>query len=116
VSDLKGKKKDMIEALTKSAGNVSAACKMVGVSRQTHYAWLDKSDTYKKEYGDSLEQLKDFVETELLKNIKGGSVAAQIFWLKTKAKDRGYVERVELDASEGFVPVQIVLPDNGRVK
>ena len=34
------KKAAMLEALEKSLGIVSTACKMVDISRQTHYAWL----------------------------------------------------------------------------
>lgn len=34
------KKGLMLEALEKSLGIVSTACKMVDISRQTHYAWL----------------------------------------------------------------------------
>lgn len=111
------KQEEMILALKeKTVGNISVACKQVGISRQTHYDWLDSSDSYKKAYSEVLEGLKDFVETQLMLNIKGGNVVAQIFWLKTKAKDRGYVERVEVDNEPPELPdpVQVLLPDNGR--
>lgn len=115
--DLTEKQKEMIDNLReKTVGNISVACKNIGISRQTHYDWLDNSDSYKKAYSEVIEGLKDFVETQLMLNIKGGNVVAQIFWLKTKAKDRGYVERVEVDGDPPELPdpVQILLPDNGR--
>jgi hypothetical protein len=37
----------------------------------------------------------DFAESQLHKQIKEGSTAATIFFLKTKGKQRGYVERIE---------------------
>lgn len=100
----------------KTAGNIKKACSMCNISRQTHYDWLGKSDTYKKHYQEMLEGLKDVVESALMKNILGGNVVAQIFWLKTKAKDRGYVERVEVESDPNELPdpVQVFLPDNGR--
>jgi ACT domain-containing protein len=35
------KKKQMIEALKKTLGNVSAACGQVGISRNTHYDYIE---------------------------------------------------------------------------
>ena len=115
VGGLTDSQKDMLFALReKTLGDVSKACKAVGISRQTHYDWLGSSYDYKKEYEMVLESLKDFVETSLMRNVSEGNVTAQIFWLKTKAKDRGYVEKVELEQKVEVEPVQIYLPDNGR--
>ncbi len=87
----------MLQALESSAGNVSKACKAIKISRQTHYDWLDKYDNYKKGVEEITEALIDFGETALLKNMKKGDTTAIIFFLKTKGKNRGYVERVETE-------------------
>ena len=92
-------KKAMLEALEKSLGVVSTACKAVGISRQTHYNWL-KEDKYKTAVEELSEVAIDFAESHLHKLIKDGNPAATIFFLKTKGKGRGYVERQEIAVAE----------------
>lgn len=91
----------MLEALEKSLGVITTACRQVGIDRKTHYNWL-KSD---KEYSDAVRDIEnvalDFAESQLHKQIQEGNTSATIFLLKTKGKKRGYVERQEIqhDAS-----------------
>lgn len=94
-------KKAMIEALTKSLGVVTQACNKVGIARSTHYKWYDEDPDYKKAVDDTAEIAIDFVESKLFKNIDGGNPTAQIFYLKTKAKNRGYIERSEITGKDG---------------
>ena len=90
-------KKAMIEALEKSLGVVTTACKNVGINRKTHYDWLLKDAEYKKQV-ESIEDIAiDFAESKLHKQIDKGDTTATIFYLKTKGKKRGYVERIEKD-------------------
>lgn len=89
-------KKNMIEALEKTLGVVAPACKMVGISRQTHYRWLKEDEDYSVAVEDVAESTIDFAESQLHLQIKEGSTPATIFYLKTKAKHRGYVERSEV--------------------
>jgi hypothetical protein len=42
----------------------------------------------------------DFAESHLHKLIKDGNPAATIFFLKTKGKGRGYIERQEIAVAE----------------
>lgn len=92
-------KNAMLQALQSSLGVVSTACKNVGISRQTHYEWL-REDT---EYASSVKDLEnvtlDFAESKLHELIFEGNVASVIFFLKTKGKVRGYIERSEIDLS-----------------
>ena len=39
----------------------------------------------------------DFAETVLLKNIREGKETSLIFFLKTKGRERGYIEKIEQD-------------------
>lgn len=86
----------MIEALEKSLGIVTTACKQVGISRQTHYEWYREDADYKAAVDSIADIALDFAESKLHKSIENGSDTAVIFYLKTKGKKRGYVERTEL--------------------
>ena len=94
------KKAAMLEALEKSLGIVSTACKMVDISRQTHYAWLKADEEYKKAVDSIQDGVLDFAESHLYKLVKEGNPAATIFFLKTKGKKRGYIERQEIEVQE----------------
>lgn len=97
-------KKAMLQALEKSLGVVTTACKNVGISRETHYKWLREDDSYKESVDDLVNVALDFAETQLHKQISKGNPTSTIFYLKTKGKNRGYVERQEIqhDGGEGL--------------
>ena len=94
------KKEQMLEALEKSLGIVSTACKMVDISRQTHYDWIKKDEEYRKAVDLIQDSVLDFAESHLYKLVKEGNPAATIFFLKTKGKKRGYIERQEIEVQE----------------
>lgn len=87
----------MIEALEKSLGVVTTACKSVGISRQTHYEWFKEDEQYRKAVEDISDVALDFAESQLHKQIQNGEVSSTIFYLKTKGKKRGYIEKQEMD-------------------
>ena len=94
------KKEQMLEALEKSLGIVSTACKMVDVGRTTHYQWMKDDPDYKKAVDSIQDGVLDFAESHLYKLVKEGSPAATIFLLKTRGKTRGYIERQEIEVQE----------------
>ena len=94
------KKEAMLKALDKALGVVSTACKAVGISRDTHYRWLKQDIDYKRGVTELENVALDFAESHLHKLIQDGSPAATIFFLKTKGKKRGYVERQEVEVLE----------------
>ena len=93
-------KKALVEALEKSLGVVSTACKAAGISRDTHYRWLKEDPEYKAQVEELSEVALDFAESHLHNLIKDGNPAATIFFLKTKGKNRGYIERQEIAVAE----------------
>ncbi len=125
----------MVNALEKSLGIISTACAEVGIARQTHYRWLSEDEEYKQQVEDISEMAIDFVESKLHEKINGVTVqtfnskgepqiydqppsdTAIIFFLKTKAKKRGYIERQEIDSntkisgSLTFEGIEIIKPN-----
>ncbi len=89
-------KKEIIIALEKSLGIVTTACKKVGIARSTFYDWYNSDNQFKNNVDDINFICLDFGESALLKLIEEGNVSATIFYLKTKGKSRGYVERQEI--------------------
>ena len=106
-------KKAMIQALEKSLGVVTSACKAVGINRSTHYEWLKTDEEYKKEVEDVENIALDFAESQLHKQIKEGNTSGTIFYLKTKGKKRGYVERTEVHQETTYKSLDINIIDTG---
>lgn len=88
-------KKAMLEALEKSLGIVTTACKTVGIARGTHYLWMKEDEAYRDAVKDMDDLTLDFAESQLHRQIKDGNTSATIFYLKTRGRKRGYVERHE---------------------
>lgn len=97
----------MLEALEKAFGIVTAACKAAGINRDTHYRWLKEDADYKDAVNELANVSLDFAENALLKKIQEGETTAIIFYLKTKGKQRGYIERQE---THQIQPVDIIIP------
>lgn len=84
------KKENMVQALEKTLGIVSTACKACNISRDTHYRWLHTDVDYRAKVLKINSLALDFAESKLFEQIKKGTPAAIIFYLKTKGKSRGY--------------------------
>ena len=91
----------MLEALEKSLGVVTTACKKVGIDRTTHYRWMREDEQYKTDVEATKDITLDFAESQLHKQIQDGNTTATIFYLKTQGKKRGYVEGQELTINTG---------------
>ena len=85
-----------LKALKLSLGNVTGACAKVKISRQTYYNWL-KIPEFAEAVDVVNESNLDYAESKLLSLIRQENPTAIIFYLKTKGKKRGYIERVEND-------------------
>ena len=94
---LRGRKKLMIEALGSELGVVTTAAKKAKIHRDTHYEWIKTDPNYKAWVIAIPELVLDFAENALLRKIKSGNVPSIIFFLKTKGKSRGYVEKQEIE-------------------
>ena len=81
---------------------------MVGIDRQTHYNWLKDDADYKAKVEALDDVVLDFAESKLHQSINNGSDTATIFFLKTKGKKRGYIEKQEITNTNLNVEVQEV--------
>ena len=91
------KKEAMLQALENSLGVVTVACKSADVPRSTYYKWLNEDEEFAKAVKEIENIALDFGESQLHKQIGDGNTSATIFFLKTKGKKRGYIERSEID-------------------
>lgn len=103
------KKETLLKALEKSLGVVTTACQKTDVSRATYYRWLEEDEEFATQAKAIQDVALDFAESKLFEQIQDGSTAATIFYLKTKGKRRGYIERQELEHTGGEKPVNIKL-------
>ena len=90
---------DFLQAYEKSLGVLKPACDMTGMCRKTIWEWRKKYPEFDAACHDCEETAVDFVETKLYKLINDGAEASTIFYLKTKGRKRGYVEKHEVDMS-----------------
>ena len=89
----------LLEALESTMGVVTAGCMKAGISRATYYEYVNTDDAFAQAVLDLQNVALDFTETALFSNISKGREASIIFYLKTKGKGRGYVEKVQLDVT-----------------
>ena len=108
-------KKALIEALTQTLGVVTSACKIVGIDRTTFYKYINEDEVFAKAVKDISEVAIDFAESKLYEQIRDNNTTSTIFYLKTKAKHRGYVERQEVEHS-GEIKEVVVNINKGKKK
>jgi len=89
---LRGKKKLMITALTSQLGIVTSAAQQIGLGRNCHYRWMKEDPKYKQAVEEIPDLVLDFVENALLRKIKEGDASSIQFYLKHKARVRGYLD------------------------
>jgi predicted RNA binding protein with dsRBD fold (UPF0201 family) len=102
-------------ALRESRGLVTHAAKRLGVTHEAMRQRLLRSPTLQQVRAEAREALIDIAESSLFTQIEAGEAWAVCFFLKTQAKDRGYVERTEEHrAVTGDIRVTIRTVDDRR--
>ena len=91
------KKETFLKALKNNLGHISNSCIAANIHRRTYYSWIDKDNKFKDDCNDVSEGLVDLVESKLLENINNNDNTCIIFFLKTKGKSRGYIEKQEIE-------------------
>lgn len=85
------------------------------IKRAGFYWWYNHCPEFKRRVKEANESFKDMVEGKIAKHIKSkdSRISADMckFYAKTKMKDRGYVERTELNQnikSDNKIQVEII--------
>lgn len=98
------------DALEKSAGIMSVAAERLGVDRSTICRRAQKSQRLRNVIDAATERTMDVAEAALLRAVQKGEAWAVCFFLKCKAKQRGYSERTEITGPAGK-PVQVAVSE-----
>lgn len=92
LGDREGKMK-FLKSLKSNLGLVYASSKETGISVEDHNRWMSVDNDYKKQVSEIDGHAIDYVESTLLKLVEERNPQAIMFYLKTKGKERGYVEK-----------------------
>ena len=103
----KTKKETFLIALENELGHISKACKQAKIHRQTYYLWIKKDKDFKQKCEDVQESFLDLAESKLLEKINDGDNTCIIFFLKTKGKSRGYIEKQEVELVKPFDRIEL---------
>jgi hypothetical protein len=91
----------LIQAIHESKGLLTLAAKKAGVTYWTLWKYTKDYPTVAKAVEESKEGLLDLAEAKLYQEINNNNMTAIIFFLKTKGKSRGYIERQEVTGKDG---------------
>jgi len=103
------------QILKDSLGIITNACKKAGIERRTYYDWRKADPEFAADCDEAGEQTLDFVESKLQTLIDKENPAAIIFYMKTKGKNRGYVERIETSGKDGG-PIETKVLGESQIK
>jgi len=111
---------EVIDAIRKATGMVYVAADRLGCCPQTIYNYAKRYRKVAQELDRQSGLMGDRTELKLFKAIADGEPWAITFYLRTKHKARGYVERSELSGPDGgpvaiTIIEQIVAPGDGQV-
>lgn len=107
IEDRKKKTKKKLLSELRTHGNISVACTNAGISRRAYYSYMKNDSLFNELVEEIQEGLIDRAECKLHEKIESGDVTSLIFFLKTKGKNRGYVEKTETQLSGKVETVQI---------
>jgi len=111
----------LIDAIMKNAGIVSG---IMATLKKEYGIEITRNGIYERKYAnpkiaEAFEEaenvIADVAENRLVEAIRNGNFKAVTFYLKTKAKSRGYTERQEVVGANGE-PIQVTDPLAGLSK
>lgn len=92
---------DTLEAaLRKHHGLVALAADEVGMSREWLFGRIQRSPHLQAVLAECRERTTDVAESSLFRQLAAGEAWAVCFYLKTQGRNRGYIERQEIDITQ----------------
>lgn len=110
---LRGKQRDIAELLVNPEfeGNVTAACKKVGISRNTFYRWL-RDPKFKGALESAIDDYTDselaHIWRSLIQKAESGSVEAVKLYFELKGK---YKQQLDLNGGVVFITGEEDIPE-----
>ncbi len=98
------------QALIANGGWITKTAQALGVSTQAVSKRVKGSERLQKVVEDVKAKYLDLAESKLIQKINDGDLGAICFYLKCQGKERGYVEKHQLEAS-GNISVSLVAPE-----
>ena len=103
--------KEIELALRESAGLQYIAATKLKCAPSTVTNYVKRNKHLQRVIEECREGVLDLAEGKILEKIRDGDIAAIIFFLKTKGKNRGYIERPDSNNPDGKpLPTVIVTP------
>lgn len=100
--------KEIEHALRESAGLQYIAAQKLKCAPSTVTNYVKRNKHLQRVVEECQQGVLDLAEGKILEKIRDGDIAAIIFFLKTKGKNRGYTERQEIAGADG-APVRYVI-------
>ena len=97
----KANKERFLKELSVRLGLLYETCRVTNITPATVRNWAKSDEEFRESLNTVKEETIDKVEGKLYVKIQGGDTASIIFYLKTKAKGRGYSQRFELSGADG---------------
>lgn len=95
----------VLPLVSKFMGNMAAIATSMRVSRQAVHKFANGNEAVKEAIAAEKERVKDLIENSLVNRAIAGESWAVCFYLKCQARDRGYIERLDVDATTRGVMV-----------
>ncbi len=105
-------------ALVQLSGNISAVAKRFGVSRASVQEMIAKNPNLQEVLGQARKTMVDNVESRFYADCLKDAPQYQtsrIFFLKTQAKDRGYIEKQEIAVEGKQMVIVEEIVDGGTI-
>lgn len=100
----------LLEAMEKTLGIVTQACKITNINRGTYYNYYNNDENFKNAIDELFNVQMDYVEEKLFEKIKEGSESSIQFYLKYRGSKRGYSNHVQQDINHRGININYIEP------
>jgi len=114
IRDTQKDKELFLVLLQKHLGLVTPTCKEMKMNRGTFYDWCKSDPAFKAAVTDIDEVTLDFVEGKLLENVGNNDNVAITFYMKYKARQRGYNDRLDITTNGKDITEIKLIHINGK--